>query len=255
MKSISKLWFFAGAAALAALLAVGGSVNAQTIYFWSGDYRVGLHLGADHSLQAFNVKAPMGFTVENVTPALAQPKFGIYYGMEKDLSGYFAFGFEASADLHMLSSLAMVKNTAGTSFDYSFSTTGFSIYEGVYLAYFLTDEFELTGGVGIDEGAWFNGKSKVDPAAGAPGVQFGDGMMMGINIGVGANVGVTYYLSESFYVKGNLHFASAPLYGSSTISSMMGDDWSDVWSDGSSLIVNPDGSIRLGLMATIGLKW
>ena len=62
------------------------------------------------------------------------------------------------------------------------------------------------------------------------------------------NVGVTYYLSESFYVKGNLHFASAPLYGSSTISSMMGDDWSDVWSDGSSLIVNPDGSIRLGLM-------
>lgn len=245
----------AGAAALALCLMAGNGAKAQTIILWPGDFRLGLHAGAEHALQGFDIKAPSGFTVEKNTPALAQPKVGIYYGMEQELSGNFAFGFDVTFDLQMLSSSATIKNSANQSFDYTFNATGVNIYEGIYLAYFLTDELELTGGVGIDESMWFNGKSTASPAEGAPACQFGDGMMLGMNFGIGANAGVTYYLNESFYIKGNLHFASAPFYGSGTISDMMGDDWGDVWGNSSSLTVTPGESARLGLTATIGFKW
>ena len=255
MKQNSKLLGMAGAIVLAAIMTASGSAKAQTLYLWSGDYRIGLHAGADHALQGFNLKAPTGFTVEKNTPALAQPKGGLYFGMEKDLSGYFAFGFETTIDIQMLSASATIKNAANKSFDYSFTAKGADIYEGIYLAYYLTDELALGGGVGIAENVWWGAKGEASPAEGAPNCQFGDGMVMGVNMGIGANVGVTYYLNESFYVKGNLHYSSAPFYGSSTMSDMMGDDWSSVWGDASSLTVTPNTGARLGLSATIGLKW
>ena len=243
-------------AAVAACLTAGVSANAQTTFIlWPGDYRIGLNAGVDHSLQGFEVKTPTGFTLEKNTPALVQPKFGLYYGMENDLSGAFAFGFEATADLQMLSSSATIKNPAGSTFDYSFSATGISIYEGIYLAYYLTDELALTGGVGLDENLWLNGKYEVAPTAGAPGCQFGDGMMMGMGVGIGVQAGITYYLNESFYVKGNMSFASAPFYGSGTIGDIIDDNLGDVWGSSSDLTVNPGESPRLGLSATIGLRW
>ena len=247
---------FVKAAVVVAFLMAGVTANAQrTVYLWPGDFRVGLNVCVDHALQGFDVKAPTGYTVEKNMPALAQPGVGLYYGMEKDVSGNFAFGFESTASLQLLSSSATIKNVAGNSFDYSFSATGINVYEGIYLSYFLTDELALNGGVGLDESLWFNGKAEASPADGAPGCQFGDGMMVGMGVALGAQAGITYYFNDSFFVKANLNFATSPFYGSGTISDMMGDDWSDVWGNNSNLTVNPGESIRLGLSTTIGVKW
>ena len=122
-------------------------------------------------------------------------------------------------------------------------------------AYSLSREMQFTFGAGLTIDAYFGGSATAEPAEGAPECQFGD--MDAFNFGFGFagafTAGVTYYLNDTFFIKGDLAFRTAPFFSTAKMDE---DFWgsSNPWRDGDKVQVSAPGSANLALLATIGFK-
>lgn len=244
-------------AALLFLLA-GTTSQAQFFFLWKGDFRLGLTAGLNHHFSAFDVAAPptLGI-IKDPSPALLQPEVGLFFGMEKEINRSWAFGFDTRLNLHKNASSVTVRQLA-TAKDYELdlSNTALKATEGIYFAYSLSREMQFTFGAGLTIDAYFGGSATAEPAEGAPECQFGD--MDAFNFGFGFagafTAGVTYYLNDTFFIKGDLAFRTAPFFSTAKMDE---DFWgsSNPWRDGDKVQVSAPGSANLALLATIGFKW
>lgn len=244
--------------AILLFLLAGTTAQSQFFYIWKGDFRLGLTAGVNHHFRAFDVKVPHPLSItDEASPNFLQPEIGLYYGMEKEISRDWHFGFDTRLNLHKNASSFTVKDLASSSsYDFSVKNTAVKAFEGIYFAYWLSREMQFTFGGGLAIDAYFGGSAEATPAAGAPECQFGDSDFFNFGFGFGAAIeaGVTYYLNDTFFLKGDLVFRTAPFLSTAKMNE---DFWGDdnPWRDDSRIQVSDPGSASLALMATIGFKW
>ena len=244
---------------LTAALLLSGAVTAaqaQTFILWTGDFRLGLTAGLGHHFEPFAVKVPAGYILDgDATTALLTPSIGLYSGMEKDLSRNLSFGFDAHVDYSRPATSFTLKNSGGTSFDYSFSASRIGVEEGLYFAYHLTDNLQGTLGAGIYGSILFGVTATDEPGGSAPSASTDDdsgfGVSMGFGLGAVVSAGVTYYFNDVFFVKGNIDMQTAPFFSSYDLDEEFGSGYGS----SSNVRASVNSGVQLALTATIGFKW
>lgn len=243
-----------------------GKVSAQFLMFWDGDKRFGVSAGISmpiESMPTFVCKSNWGSPALKMVDgslhhSMVVPSFKLYTGMEKDLDGNFAFGFQGW--------IGLTKNKWNVDFEnpdtkdvttFTVASSTLDVNEGVYLAYYVTDGLSVTFGAGISEYMDFRGSTS-SVTRNAAGIQTGSvdniestGSPFDMGMGYMLNAGATYNLTDAFYVGGNLLYQKS-FFGSGTFSE--GETFfMNSLGQGVYYSSSPLNSIQL--LATIGLRW
>lgn len=244
-----------------------GKASAQYLVFWDGDMRLGFSAGASVSLLSKpNIICESDWYQSTTTSVVEGsyrhtpvcPAFKLFYGMEKELSGNFSFGFQGWIGLVKNSwEVGILHNDSKNVTTYTVASNTVDVNEGIYLAYYLTDDFSLSLGAGLSEYIDFGSKGSsvtCDPAgnqlSSADNV-IGATAPFDLGFGFMLSLGATYNLSESFYVGANAIYQKS-IIGSGTMA------------DGDTFFMNKLGNDAyysnpplnsLQLLATIGFRW
>lgn len=244
-----------------------GKASAQYLVFWDGDMRFGISAGISTSLSSQpNIVCgsdwydnPATSVVEgSYHHTLICPAFKIFYGMEKELSGSFAFGFQGWLGLVKNSwEVGILDNSSKNVTTYSVASNTVDVNEGIYLSYYLNDDFSLSLGAGLSEYIDFGSKGS-SVTCNAAGTQIAaldnavnNTSPFDLGFGFMLSLGATYNLSESFYIGGTALYQKS-IFGSST------------FNDGDTFFMNRLGNDAyysnpplnaLQLLATIGFRW
>lgn len=243
-----------------------GKASAQFFMFWDGDMRFGLSAGLSMpmaSMPTFKCSAGWGeATMKMVDGSYHHnglaPSFKLYSGMEKELSGDIAFGFQAW--------IGLSKNKWNVDFEnqstkdvttFKVNSSVLDVCEGLYLAYYLTDELSITAGAGISEYMNFHGNAS-SITCNSSGTQIAsvdkiESSNAPFSLGVGymVNLGTTYNLSDAFFVGANLMYQSSFF----STSSFDENDTFFMNSLGQGVYYSDAPVNSLQLVATIGFRW
>lgn len=238
-----------------------GKASAQFLMFWDGDMRFGLSAGLSlpmASMPSFECSETMKMVDGSYHHNWLAPSFKLYSGMEKELSGDIAFGFQAW--------LGLTKNKWNVDFEnqstkdvttFKVNSSVLDVCEGIYLAYYLTDELSITAGAGIAEYINFHGNAS-SITCNSSGTQIAsvdkiESSSSPFSLGVGymVNLGTTYNLSDVFFVGANLMYQSSFF----SLGSLGENDVFFMNSLGQGVYYSDAPVNSLQLFATIGFRW
>ena len=228
---------------LALLTIMGiGKVCSQslTIFIWDGDRRFGISGG----LAIPMAKTPIFKTDNSITfdeksfSRYMAPSFGLFGGMEKDVSGNFRFGFQgwiAYSPNKWKADFLQTTNSGINTISYDYTSKRVNITEDVYVAKANCKTINAQGVVYETNDNYFH-------ASGAP---------FSIYLGADATAGVTYYLGEAFYVS----FHAGYTYVAFDFSSVNASDSFFMDNLGNGIKMSETIPSLVTGLVTIGFKW
>ncbi|MDY5969545.1 MAG: hypothetical protein SPJ13_05990 [Bacteroidales bacterium] len=247
---------------LALLAALPCGMKAQTLVFWDGDNRFGVSAGTSFLLE----KPTLSFSPTDVfgmsTSALFKqteysskftPTLGLFIGGERELSRNFTMGFSTFLNLGKSGYKTTYEGKGDTVYDYDVKNIMLRVSEVCNLGYFITDELELIGGIGVVGCIYIPNKSQETLLVN--GVEkstedHADGFGSNFGFGVAGNVGINYYFAENFFLRGDIALHYYPF----TSDGMKGDD--DFFSTHiGNLVVKQNNLNTLDFSLTIGFLW
>ena len=252
---------------LALLTIMGiGKVCSQglTIFVWDGDQRFGISGG----LAIPMAKTPIFKTDNSITfdeksfSRYMAPSFGLFGGMEKDVSGNFRFGFQgwiAYSPNKWKADFLQTTNSGINTISYDYTSKRVNITEDVYVAYYiLPEKLSVSLGVGIAEGVTFGSKANCK-TINAQGVVYetndnyfhASGAPFSIYLGADATAGVTYYPGEAFYVS----FHAGYTYVAFDFSSVNASDSFFMDNLGNGIKMSETIPSLVTGLVTVGFKW
>ena len=242
-----------------------GKASAQYLVFWDGDMRFGLSAGVSlpfSTQPTFICEDSWGVNTSVVDDsyhhAAISPSFKLFYGMEKELSGDFAFGFQGWLGMVKNSwEVGIRDNSSKNVTTYSVKSSTVDVNEGIYLAYYLTDDFSLSLGGGLSEYIDFKGKAS-SITCDATGKELSSSenassasSPFDLGLGFMLSLGATYNLSESFYVGATAIYQKS-IFGSSTFNF---DDTFFMDKLGNDAYYSNAPINAVQVLATIGFRW
>lgn len=242
-----------------------GKASAQYLVFWDGDMRFGLSAGVSipFATQPQIICGDGWTTSTSVVDnsyhhATINPSFKLFYGMEKELGGDFAFGFQGWLGLVKNRWEVGIRNNGSKNVTtYNIKSSTVDVNEGIYLAYYLTDDFSLSLGGGLSEYIDFKGKaSSVTCNAAGNELSSSDNASSAsspfdLGFGFMLSLGATYNLSESFYVGATAIYQKS-IFGSSTFNF---DDTFFMDKLGNDAYYSNAPVNAVQVLATIGFRW
>lgn len=242
---------------LALLAALPLGLKAQMFAFWDGDNRIGVSTGTMLTFE----KPTLTFSNNGMATSFQQtelsqkftPKVGLLFGGERELSNKLTMGIYTYFDVSKPGFKARFEGKNDSVFAYDVSYLGLEATEFIDLGYFINDDLELQGGIGVALRWDIPRKGQETLLVGGAEKMSGnhaDGFGTSMGFGMGGNVGINYYLSENFFLRGNVAF----LWYFFTTDRFKGDDEFFATHVGD-LAIRQNNLNALDISITIGFLW